>query len=1118
MLPRCVLILFLAFTGLLLADEPAPLSLAFQSDGSASVENGLIRLRINNGTGRSDGIRGWFFKPTGYEMVDVLYRAIDADGGHLLGLIWDVASVGDLPKGAPDVGKLFIPRVAAVDDTGRGALLRQVSEGTYRLTRTLTFRRDLAMVEAHFRLENIAGAPSGAALRLHNVLSPGARGQYQSSDGQLFMQLAPGPTSWQQGLPLDVFTERHGGDRAILPIVEDEPATIWTRTTESTPVLAGHHAVLVTPENGDGLAIMVEPDRLLGYYNYPNTTVEPLLRGFALDRGESWEARVWLGTFTGAKSKVVVDATPLYVATQLPRVTNGRLRGEVIPLFQGTLRLLDGEGEAVQEHPAVVEQAIVLDAPLTDEGWTLVALDQQGDEIGRRTAAGEFFLYQPDVSLTPPPKPAVNETVYQPEEQAAIVHDFIAGRDFVIQCDHTVSEPVRELARDLALHLGVGFAETPRFRGKMITFGSPGRSVMARNAGLLKNSVDAHWPGAGRGAILHYANFESTQEPLVLVTGSDAEGALAAAQVFRHRFVANLPAASGWRLWATPLSTYARVWVRPETAQAQPAIRLSAARNEYESAQLVLTPYEPLKNIEATVEPLLHAETGEEISSQFVTPFRRRQGSTRLRWAEPFPLNTADGWPGTPDALLDRPVTNLPAGQSQVLWLTLTIASNARPGLYRSAVQVTANGTTQRIPLELQVREFTLPLTGVKGEAYMAMHLMDTDGVPSDWHVDRLTRLLVEHHFRIFHLTEPQMVRWHISKDGAFKGIQTDFLYSNHDGTLLLDTSRLDHVIDRCDLAATPFELEYALSIGSLLDWPNGIIGFERAFPERFADRPPRESTHHIGSYWAQEMLGMVETHINRRGLRDRILVKLSDEPPGFDFWWDRYTEAVRATNLRFGTAFNAIDWDQAQKAIGSNLAQFQPLYQRFDPDFARRAQAAGHEMGWYNCGPPPHIGVGTAVAEFRAYYWQAARYDLDFVARWGIQCWGSEGTNPHNVWTFPYAHHHSVFYPEHPDKPRYLVEGRGWIDMQPLESIRSSLIREGHEDANYVWLLRRLIEQAEAAGEQDAADEANAVLERIWQQTFPTLNHYNPPYTAIISSREQVAQAIVALQQAVAK
>lgn len=1097
-------------TSCVLADDAA-MGLQFMPDGSAILHNSQIKIRVDNRTTHFDGIRGWTFKPTGYEMVDVLYRALDAGGGHLLGLQWDKAEVGSVSAGVPDTGALFVPLVAGVTDDDRALVLEQVTQGEYRLTRTLILRRDYAGVEARFRLENVDAAPSAFALRLHNVMSPGARGQYQSRDDVVFLPGEKGLLTWEQNLSMDKFEEVKAGC-AIRGDAAASAGTIW-KNRKDVPALNGNWIAQVNPENGDGLALFVEED-LAGFYNHPATTVEPFFRAQVLQRGESWETRVILGAFGGVEGRSFHGATPLYVVREPLQVKDGRLRGEISPMFVGHLRVVSAKapGKTLAEYPAEAMKPLAIDAAAGVD-WVMIARDRKGKEIGRVAADGSSQLFEPTISREKRERPKVKETVFQIPSEEEAIRATIKARDFVVQCDWSASGAVRALAEKTALHLGVGMAWTPRFSGKMIAFGSPGRSTTVRNAGLLKQSVDAKWPGPGHGVILNFANFESTAKPLILVAGSDTAGAVAAAQMFFDKYVKDTPAAHGFDFWASPVSDVDMVWSRPITGTVLDKIQIHSARNEYDSAQVVLTAYENLQDIEVTVDPLVHTESGKPMSEKFSTPYRKNNGPLRVRWAENYPLNAAEGWPGTPDALMNRPVTSLPAGRSQVVWLTTMVPKDAEPGVYRSAIHAKVGDETRTIPIELTVWNFTLPVIGLKNEAYMDMALMSGSRRLSQTDIQRLITSLVEHRFQIVSLKEPGMIEWHVSPEGKFKGIETDFLHSNADGTLLMDTSRLDYIQEKCDQFAKPTQLDFVVSLLDVIGWPEEFNIFRRAFPKRYDDRPERGG-HAIQSYYAQEMLEMFRQHLEKRGLVDRVEVKVGDEPPGFDSWWSTQAQAAIKSGVRFSTAFNAIDWKEAEKAFGSNLDRFKPLYQKFDPKFAKKAQEIGIAVGWYNCGPPPRSGVGVSASELRSYYWQAAKYDLDFVSRWGVQCWGTEGTTPENVWTFRYSHHHSLVYPRHPDKPPFTVEGRGWLDVAPIESIRFELIRDGIEDADYVRVLRGLIAEAKAAGKSEAAARAEGVLDSIWEKIFPSLNQYDPPYAELMDARDRVAKAILTLQK----
>jgi hypothetical protein len=365
----------------------------------------------------------------------------------------------------------------------------------------------------------------------------------------------------------------------------------------------------------------------------------------------------------------------------------------------------------------------------------------------------------------------------------------------------------------------------------------------------------------------------------------------------------------------------------------------------------------------------------------------------------------------------------------------------------------------------------------------------------------------VEHGMRVIHLGPEHSVRWHFSPEGAFKGKEMPWLLVSADGCLAMDVSHLRDIVTWCDKAAEPFKLEY-------LVYAKTVVGqyfeFKKAFPKRFEGRPPREGNEQIQSYYVEEMLGLYKRWLDQQGWAGRFVYKVADEPPGFLYWRNSLASAARNVGLRHMTAFNALDYAEAAPHV-AEVAVWQPLYMLYDKDFVAKARAAGSKLSWYNCGPPPRTISATPAGELRGYLWQAAKAELDIVCWWGIQCWGYYDGNG-ALWRDRYSHWNSLLYPEHPYRQPYLAPGKGWRDKAPLDSIRWEHVRDGMEDAWYVDELRRRIAAARQAGQAAAADQAQAALDTIWREVFPTLNHYNPPYERMMASRAQLAAAIVSL------
>ena len=1082
--------------------------ISFTADGSVRLQNSLVTVVAGNRPGAKYGLTSWVFQPTGHEMIDALYGQTDYVKGHVLGERWDPVELGRYAKGRPDTGGLLAPIAKGMAADGSGTILVQESRGKYRLRKTFVVRRDLAVLELRYGLENLTADPVGFSLRFHSAMSPGARGKYQKHDDMIYMPTAAGVLELDQTLPNDKYHAQYKGTKFFLPVWKDEPKRAWVWGKQATPTLNDNWAAQVNVGTGDGMVFVIERDNFVGFYNCPGITLEPVMKAVALKRGEVWRTRTFLGSFTGAKGRKIAGATPLYVEVEAIAAKDGRLAGAVIPLFAGKLLVAGADGKVVAEYAADPDRAIAIQSKVPADGWRLTALDTHGKTIGSVDASGRAELAEPDVEFEKAAKPKVWGKVFAPKDMTARVKDFLQSGDFTVHCSWDASAEERRAAEEIAAKTGAGLAWAYP-SGKLLVVGTPANNDIVRDAGLLKDSIAADWPGPGKGAILAYANFEGTQAPLLIVAGSDHEGVQRAIASFAKTFLADRTAPRGFAFWPAGTDMKAYPYARPP-ATPDAAILLAMAKGETEAAQFAVTAYEKLPDIKVEMTPLVDAK-GKEIAGKYATRRQQRRGPLRLRWVNYYPTKPEawqKGWTGYPDPLLERLEYDLEAGQTQALWLTVATPETAAAGVYTSTIACTAGGTTKTIPLKVEVWDFALPREGLKGEPYMKLDFM----APNERrelksiHIRRLVENFADHGIRVFHVGNLETMRWHFSPTGEYKGKGMDWLEVSDDGKVALDCGQLDWLIAEVDRWAKPYQTEYLVYIQAVV---NRYGDFTKAFPKRFAAKPKRAG-HRYSNYYTEEMLTLFKRHLDRAGLADRVVLKVGDEPRGFDWWWDNLAGAARNTGIRYMTCFNSIDWQQAEKGLTGGPAIWQPLYLNHNAEFFKRAKAAGQQVSWYNCGPPPTINIGSSAAELRGYLWQAAKYDLDIIAWWGIQCWSYHATD---LWTNRYSHHNSVVYPEHPTKKARNVPGKGWTDTAPLDGIRWELIREGMEDSRYVTLLRQRIAAARKQGKTAPADKAQSVLDAIWRDVFPTLNDYEPDYAQYARCRRLLAEAVLALR-----
>ncbi len=182
-----------------------------------------------------------------------------------------------------------------------------------------------------------------------------------------------------------------------------------------------------------------------------------------------------------------------------------------------------------------------------------------------------------------------------------------------------------------------------------------------------------------------------------------AETSLFIAPLFAYNFGARLPdssetvsmwwASSGWKISRS----------RPAPRVISPAIRIQAARNESEAAQLALRPAAPLRNLRVIPEPLESA-TGDILPASALDLFL--VGYVSITQPTDH-LGAVADWPD-PLPPLKQPI-DLEADKNQPLWVRVTVPHDSPAGVYAGALTLEADGWRAKAPIEIEVFDFTLP-------------------------------------------------------------------------------------------------------------------------------------------------------------------------------------------------------------------------------------------------------------------------------------------------------------------------------------------------------------------------------------------------------------------------
>ena len=160
----------------------------------------------------------------------------------------------------------------------------------------------------------------------------------------------------------------------------------------------------------------------------------------------------------------------------------------------------------------------------------------------------------------------------------------------------------------------------------------------------------------------------------------------------------------------------ARVWVAdslskilpvtPAPAQSPEAISIDAARNEYESAQVVVTAGDQAAKVTVQIDPV----TGPGGPKPRVQAAFLGFVPVKIGTKDTPPEHLVTAPPADiPDPILSKKSVECAPGKNQPVWLTVYVPKGAAPGKYSSAVHVFCGDERFSVPVSIRVRDVLLP-------------------------------------------------------------------------------------------------------------------------------------------------------------------------------------------------------------------------------------------------------------------------------------------------------------------------------------------------------------------------------------------------------------------------
>jgi hypothetical protein len=492
---------------------------------------------------------------------------------------------------------------------------------------------------------------------------------------------------------------------------------------------------------------------------------------------------------------------------------------------------------------------------------------------------------------------------------------------------------------------------------------------------------------------------------------------------------------------ALPLSTFAGdVWVAGSTEKIRPdekarpsvAAEISAARNEFEAFQVVVTG--PAKGVSASASPLVAGSARIEGVRLF------REELLDLR--NPSSLDGSTGkWPDALVPDVDDVVGekrnafpfDVGAGESRAIWVEVHVPKDARPGVYTGSVTVTSSDGAATVPVRLVVWDFALPSTSSLRTAFgLSYGTLDrghgTSGADAAGLRARYGQLGLDHRISITGLTDD-------GYDGDFGHFDATY------GALVDGTART--TLQGAKVTAVKY------------------VGDRTSAAEH--------------ARWAQ--------HFRQKGWFDQLFDYVCDEPPLTCQWSDinPRTSAAHAGDAEFRTLVTTQVWDADSNGVTAGIDILAPNINftwgkpgHWEPGDQRArydgflASAKDKELWLYEscmshgCGGT--VDIGNPTDDDRYYTgWPTYMVDasairnrsmqwIDFIEQaTGELYWEttySYVTKGGGVWSDVYDFSGNgdgtLFYPGSPSR----IGGQTDI---PVASIRLKMIREGMEDYEYL-------------------------------------------------------------------
>ncbi|MHB0997669.1 MAG: DUF4091 domain-containing protein [Armatimonadota bacterium] len=448
------------------------------------------------------------------------------------------------------------------------------------------------------------------------------------------------------------------------------------------------------------------------------------------------------------------------------------------------------------------------------------------------------------------------------------------------------------------------------------------------------------------------------------------------------------------------------------------AIKMVAARNQTENAQVVLVPKNDIKGVHIEFEPLVSKSGCKIDQAGFEYNFLEYHHVAVNSSMTPPELLLRKAPDEFPDAFLEDRNLDITSGRNWPVFLTFPVPVNAEPGIYTGKLWIVSGDERTPVDVSLEVLPVTLPddtrlsvtLWFNHGNVSQhSNHPLWSDGYWED--IKSVGKMMHAHH---------QNIAW--AGHGLIK------IFKEPDGKVTFDFSLLDKWVETFD----------SVGVNRLIEIDHISYRIDGAWETDFVLPPWKGTDSATGKevdIEVEEWAPALQKHMEEKGWLDRTALHIGDEPiePNYKSWL--------AISRRFHAAapkIKRIDAVLTPKVLNDIEIAVPSLdhCDYFPKELREFANKEGNQFWFYTAWVPqgkyPNRLMDYPVIKTRLLHWINYRYQITGYLHWALFMWqaGFPGLAPGDNW---------IVWPG---------------SKGPRSSIRYEAVRSGIEDYEFMAML----------------------------------------------------------------